>query len=381
VTLLTTFAKIAYSRLKALATLVLERYWLVAEKDSIMSGKQKKPRNITIIDVAREANVSYSTVSRVLNNYPHIKPDKRERVLEAAQRLGYVANPMARTLAGGQARVIGLLVPDLMTEYTAQILLGVDEALAIAGYDLMLHTTHHQRVRESQYTATLAQGMTEGLLLLLPLDPDAYLQSLREKQFPYVVIDRQGFDDFSPTVTANNVRGAKEAVQYLLELGHTRIGFIAGTASTSSSRDREDGYRAALAEAGIPTDDALIVGGNFDQPGGFRAAQALLNLPDPPTAIFAANDASALGAFEAIRSRGLQIPRDVSVVGFDDIPRAGYSYPPLTTVRQPLTDIGRLAARLLLKRISNPDQPPERIVLETELVIRESCQPPQPVAG
>ncbi len=343
-----------------------------------MASKAKKTRSATIIDVAREANVSYSTVSRVLNDYPHIKADKRQRVLDAIDRLGYVANQMARTLAGGQARVVGLLVPDLMTEYTAQILLGIDEELAISGYDLMLHTTHHERTKETEYTRTLTQGMTEGLLLLLPLNPDAYLQTLREQQFPYVVIDHQGFDDFSSTVTAANYRGAFEAVNYLIGLGHKRIGFIAGTEATSSARERQEAYSAALAEVGISLDCALIAPGNFDQPGGFKAAQALLDLAQPPTAIFAANDVSALGAIEAARSRNLRIPEDLSIVGFDDIPRALYSYPPLTTVRQPLTEIGRLATRLLLKHIKNPDQPTERIVLETEFVIRESCKPPRP---
>ena len=373
---MTTFARIGYhyvcKRLQEYSE-EINRLFLV----TLMSGKVKKNHNATIIDVAREANVSYSTVSRVLNNYPHIKPDKRQRVLEAIGRLGYVANQVARTLAGGQARVVGLLVPDLMTEYTAQILVGVDEELAIAGYDLMLHTTHHERIKESQYTLTLTQGMTEGLLLLLPLDPGAYLETLRKQQFPYVVIDHQGFDEFSSTVVATNYRGAYEAVDYLIGLGHRRIGFIAGTEATSSARERQDAYVAALAAAGIPLDPALIVPGIFEQPGGFMAAQTLLDLPQPPTAIFAANDVSALGAIEAIRSRALHIPEDISIVGFDDIPRARYSYPPLTTVRQPLTEIGRLAARLLLKLIGDPDRPIERIVLQTELVIRESCQPPR----
>lgn len=340
-----------------------------------MSSKVKKNHNATIVDVAREANVSYSTVSRVLNNYPHIKPEKRERVLAAAKRLGYVANPMARTLAGGQTRIVGLLVPDLMTEYVAQILHGIDEELAVAGYDLMLHTTHHERIKESKYTVALTQGLTEGLLLLLPLDPGAYLETLRNQQFPYVVIDHQGFDDFSSTVTASNHSGALQAMHYLLDLGHRRIGFIAGTANTSSARDREDAYRAALSEAGIAVDDRLIETGGFDQPGGFRATQHLLDLPQPPTAIFASNDASAFGAIEAIRSRGLRIPEDISIVGFDDIPRAQYSYPPLTTVRQPLSEIGRQSVRLLLKHIDNPDLPAERIVLDAALVIRKSCRP------
>lgn len=340
-----------------------------------MAGK-KKPHNATIVDVAREANVSYSTVSRVLNNYPHIRPDKRERVLEAAKRLGYVANPMARGLAGGQAQVVGVLVPDLLTEYIAHILLGIDEELATHQYDLMLYTTHHRRTKESQYIRTLAQGLINGLLLILPLDPGAYLDTLRRSQFPYVVLDHQGFDDFSPTVTAANHQGAYDATKYLIDLGHRRIGFIAGKENTSSAAERLEGYRAALQAHGLPFDPALVQPGEFDQPGGFHAAQKLLALPRRPTAIFAANDASAFGAMDAVHSHGLSVPADISIIGFDDIRQSAYRYPPLTTVRQPLSEMGRIATRLLLARIDNPTRPLERIVMTTELIVRASCAPP-----
>ena len=341
-----------------------------------MASRNRK-RNVTIIDVAREANVSYSTVSRVVNNNPHVREDKRERVREAMAKLGYVANPLARGLAGGQAQVIGLLVRDLVTEDVAQILLGIDEELATHQYDLMLYTTHHRRAKESQYIQTLTQGFIDGLLLILPLDPGAYLETLRRHQFPYVVIDHQGFDDFSPTVVSTNTRGAYEATEYLIKLGHRRIAFIAGSENTSSAIERLEGYRAALQAHDLPFDPALVQSGEFDQPGGFHAAQKLLSLPERPTAIFAANDASAIGAMDAIRSHGLSIPGDVSIIGFDDIRQSAYCYPPLTTVRQPLIDMGRIATRLLMTYIANPAHPRERVVMNTELVIRESCAPPR----
>jgi LacI family transcriptional regulator len=265
----------------------------------------------------------------------------------------------------------------LLTVYAAQVLFGVDDELSALGYDLMVSTTHNRRTKESTYVRTLTQGIADGLLLLLPEDSQGSLQALRERHFPYVVIDHQGFDSFSPTVVASNQRGAHEATAYLLCLGHRRIGFIAWTAKTSSAFERLEGYRAALAAQNVPFDPALVSAGNFVQPDGFVAAQKLLDLDPPPTAFFAANDESAFGAIEAIRSRGLTIPGDLSIVGFDDIPRAAYMFPPLTTVRQPLIDMGRAAARLLLTYIQEPERAAERVVLDTQIVLRESCAPPR----
>ena len=341
-----------------------------------MAQRARRQGLVTIVDVAREANVSYSTVSRVLNHYPHVRSEKRERVVAAMERLGFVANPVARSLAGGQTQMVGLVVIDLMTEYVAQILLGIDDELVSFHYDLTVYTTHYRRAKETNYIHSLTQGLVDGLLLILPLDPGAYSDTLRKIRFPYVVIDHQGFDSYSSTVGATNFRGAREATEYLLQLGHRRIGFVAGSEYTNSAFERLEGYRAALAAFDIPFDPSLVQSGNFQQPGGFEAAQRLLDLLPSPTAIFAANDLSAFGAIEAIRSRGLNVPDDISVIGFDDIPRAGYVYPPLTTVRQPLTEIGRAAVRLLLKHIEDPQRPVERITLDTTLIIRATCQPP-----
>lgn len=342
-----------------------------------MTVRTKRPHNITIVDVAKAANVSYSTVSRVMNNNPHVKPEKRVRVLEVMDRLGYVVNQSARSLRGGQTQVIGLMVHDLFTEYTGQIVWGVDETLNAAQYDLMIFTTHRRMTRESSSIDTLVQGTSDGVLLLLPLNPGAYLQALRERQFPYVVIDQHGFDTFSPTVTASSYQGAREAIDYLIALGHKRIGFITGTPDVRGAIDRLSAYRDALEAHGIDYDPALVVEGDFQQPGGYRAASILLDCTERPTAIFASNDASAFGAMEAIRSRGLSIPQDISVIGFDDIPQSAHVYPALTTVRQPMAEMGRAATRLLLKYIEDPTLPCEHIVLDTEFIRRESCQPPR----
>jgi LacI family transcriptional regulator len=341
-----------------------------------MAARGIRPRNVTIKDVAREAGVSYSTVSRVLNNYRYINPDKRQRVLDAVSHLGYVANLQARGLVGGRSRVVGLLIPDLNAQYAGQIIQGIDEELAFAEHELMLQTTHRHKNKETLFVNAVTRGMIDGLLLLLPHELESYLDVLHERQFPYVVIDHQGFDDFSPTVGVDNWHGAYAATTYLIGLGHRRIGFIAGRTDTSSAAERLAAYNAALQEAGIAFDHDLVRPGDYNQQRGNVAANSLLNLSQPPTAIFAANDQSALGVYEAVRSRGLRIPQDISVIGFDDAPLAIHVHPALTTVRQPLIEVGRNAARLLLKYVEQPDRPLERVTLPTELIIRDSCQPP-----
>ena len=318
-----------------------------------------------------------STVSHVLNGTHFVSSELTARVLQAVEELDYRLNPVARSLAGGRSGVIGLMVPEVGISYSGEILRGIDEELACDGYDLLLHTTHNQRVKEPVFVHKLAQGLTEGLLLLLPSDPNAYLAPLHKKKFPYVVIDHQGFDDFSPTVVSTNWRGAFDATQYLITLGHRRIGFVAGASHTSSAHEREQGYRAALQRAGIPFDAALMREGQFLRPPSYEAALHLLDLPDPPTAIFAANDVAAFGVIDAIHARGLCFPDDVSVVGFDDIPEAAAARPALTTVRQQLIEMGRTAVRMLVEYIAQPERPTRRITLDTELIIRESCKPPK----
>jgi LacI family transcriptional regulator len=331
-------------------------------------------RNATIVDVAQEAGVSYATVSRVINNADHVKPDKRERVLKAMAKLAFTINPQARSLRGGRSHTVGLLVRDLGTGYVGEIVRGIDIELAEAGYDLMLHTTHRRKTKEATYVATLTRGMADGLLLVLPRNPEAYLESLRQRRFPYVLIDHQGIDNTGPAIGATNRQGAYDATRYLIELEHRRIGFVTGALEMGCALDRLAGYKAALADHGLAIDPDLIQEGDFFQPKGYACAQALLLLPQPPTAIFASNDVSTFGVMEAVRDLGLRIPDDISVVGFDDIPQASQVNPPLTTVRQPLEDMGRRAARMLLEYIADPDRPAQRIDLPTELIVRASTQ-------
>ena len=339
------------------------------------TDKESQPaREITIVDVADEAGVSYATVSRVINNKDHVSPEKRERVLRAMAQLGYVANMQARSLAGGESRVVGLLVDYLSSSYMDEIIRGIDEALDAENYDLMLYTTHRRKTKESAYVTKLTRRLADGLLLVLPRNAGAYLDTLRQRQFPHVLVDYLSDKQNVPSVSTTNFRGAYDAMSFLLSLGHQRIGIITGTMEFGCARDRLDGYRAALKDHGIPTNPQLVCEGDFMQPQGYECAQRLLGLAERPSAIFASNDMMAFGVMEAARERGLRLPEDLSIVGFDDIPQASHVHPALTTIRQPLEEMGRSAALLLLKYIAHPNAEIERIELPTRLIIRESCQ-------
>ncbi len=331
---------------------------------------------VTIYEVAREARVSTATVSRVINNRRHVREATRLRVETAMRDLGYVANRQARGLAGGRSRVIGLLVYELGSSYFNQLIRGIDAATAQIGYDLMLYTTHARRESEAQHAAELASGPADGLIFVLAVEIDNYVDRLRRQRVPYVLLDHDRDVPDSTFVTAANRRGAKEAIEHLVGLGHRRIGFITGTPGTSSARERLSGYRDALREAHLGWDPSLVARGDFLEARGYQATMELLALDDRPTAIFTSADTAAFGAIKAIRASGLKVPRDVSIVGFDDIPEASLVMPPLTTVRQPLQEMGATAVRLLRRLMDEPDATPRRTELLTELIVRESSAPP-----
>jgi LacI family transcriptional regulator len=341
------------------------------------NGKSpQKTHNATIVDVAREAGVSYTTVSRVLSGYEFVKESTRKRVMEAVEHLGYVANLHARKLRGGRSQVIGLLVPYLEHNYVSTIMQGIDQELERADYDLMLYTTRRQRDKESLYVSTIANGLTEGLLLVAPLVPSSYLDMLREQEFPYVLIDQVDASEKSAVVDTTNWQGAYDATRYLNQLGHTHIAFIAGLSDARSAVERLAGYKEALADCDIPFQEEWVVEGGYGQKGGYEATMTLLQqVSPPPTAIFAANDLSAFGAMEAVRSAGLCIPDEISILGFDDIPQASLVYPKLTTVHQPLEQMGRVAVKMLLEQIEDRRRLPRRVTLATRRVIRDSCAP------
>jgi len=340
------------------------------------SNSLKKRQRVTITDVARASGVSSSTVSRVLSGYEFVRESTRDRVMEAVERLGFVANLPARSLASGRSRIIGLLVPNLDNGYVGTITQGIDQELAHANYDLVLYTSHHHPGKESFYVNAIVNGLTDGLLLVAPLVPLTYLDALREQYLPYVMIDQVDTSANSSVVEATNWQGAYEATRYLSQLGHTQIAFITGALVVRSAVDRLQGYKAALVDCGIPIREELIFEGNFQQQIGYEIAKSLLRgVIPPPTAIFASNDLSAFGAMDAAREHGLHVPDDISIMGFDDISQASLVFPKLTTVRQPLVEMGRVAVQLLMEQIEDQSRPAQHVALATQLIIRDSCGP------
>ncbi len=329
-------------------------------------------RKVTIMDVAAQSGVSYGTVSRVINDDPHVKAETRTRVLQIMEEMGYTVNRQARSLAGGKSNTVAVLAPDLGTGYIGEIMRGIDGELGNFNYDLMLYTTHRTAAKEADYVANLASGLVDGLLLVLPRNPADYIGVMLKSQFPFVLIDHQGTGKECPAVGATNWQGAYQATEYLIAAGHTRIGFISGTMDLGAAVERLAGFKASLRTHHVPFCPELIYEGNFEQPDGYNGALELLELPQPPTAIFASNDVMAFGVMDAVRSCGLRIPEDVSVIGFDNIPQSALVRPALTTVQQPLEQMGRVATQILLDMLKDPSKKITRIELPTELIIRDS---------
>jgi len=337
------------------------------------NSSSSSSKSVTIFEVATAAGVSYGTVSRVINNDRHVKDETRDRVLAAMQSLGYVVDRKARSLAGGNSHVVAVMVPDLGTGYIGEIVHGIDAELGQADYDFLLYTTHRREFTEQRFITSITQGMADGMLLVLPRNPGAYLESLRTRNFPYVLVDHQGIDDQGPSVGATNWQGAFNATEYLIQLGHQRIGFITGSMDLGCARDRLAGYQAALRTHHLPSLSELVYQGDFHPLDGYTGGNQLLDLPNPPTAIFASNDVMALSVIDAVRAHNLRCPEDISVIGFDDIPQSGYTHPALTTVHQPLEKMGRVATQMLLDYLQEPEISMHRIELPTELILRDSC--------
>ncbi|MCB0035761.1 MAG: LacI family DNA-binding transcriptional regulator [Anaerolineales bacterium] len=341
-----------------------------------MNKERSQSDNVTIFDVAKEAGVSYSTVSRVINNQKYVKQATRDKVAVAMKKLGYVANLKARSLAGGRLQVIGALIYDLNTDYVVEIMKGIDEEVSVIDYDMIIATTHKRKLKEANYVAKLTRGLVDGLLIVLPNNLEAYIQDLSRQKFPYVLIDHEGMGTISTSLKATNYHGVQEAILYLLELGHKRIGFITGNLAIASGQERFNAYKDTLIEQEVGINPDLICESDFTAEDAYLKTKGLLALPQPPTAIFASCDDAAFGVMDAIREAELRIPQDISVIGFDNIPKASLMTPPLTTVQQPLVHMGRVATRMLIDQIENPEHPAEQVEVETKLILRDSCQPP-----
>ncbi|MCX4390784.1 LacI family DNA-binding transcriptional regulator [Micromonospora peucetia] len=332
-------------------------------------------RRITITAIAREAGVSVPTVSRVLNGRSDVAPDTRERVEELLRQHGYQKRG-SRTVS--RAGLVDLVFNDLDSPWAVEIIRGVEDVGHGAGVGTVVSAIHRQSTAARQWLQNLRARATDGVIFVTShLSPPLHAQ-LRRLNVPVVVVDPAGVPATDvPTIGATNWAGGLAATEHLLSLGHRRIGFVAGPTHLLCSRARLDGHRAALEAAGAPVEDQLVHPGDFYHASGFAAGTALLDLDEPPTAIFAASDQMAFGVYEAVRRRGLRIPDDVSVVGFDDLPEARWASPPLTTVRQPLVEMGRLAARTVLRLAQGEGIDSPRVELATHLVTRDSTAPPR----
>lgn len=332
-------------------------------------------RRVTITAIAREAGVSVPTVSRVLNGRSDVSPSTRARVEELLHRHRYRRRTSRPRESAG---LIDLVFGDLDSPWAVEILRGVEDVAHAAGVGTVVSASHRRTTSTRQFLNNLRARASDGVILVTsPIDPP-HQAELQRLSVPMVAVDPAGGPTLGvPTVGASNWAGGIAATEHLLSLGHRRIGFVAGPDRLLCSRARLDGYRAGLESAGLSLDPDLVQPGDFYHEAGFEGATALLATADPPTAVFAASDQMALGVYEAVRRRGLRVPDDVSVVGFDDLPEVRWSSPPLTTIRQPLAEMGVLAARTVLRLARGDEIESPRIELATDLVVRDSSAPPR----
>jgi LacI family transcriptional regulator len=334
-----------------------------------------RPR-VTIREIAGLAGVSVATVSRVMNGRDDVSAETRELVQRIVRERGYTANRTARGLSAGRTGLIGGTVPLVHPAYFSFILSGAAEALYERDMRLVLCPTQHEHEREVTLLERMMHGTTDGGLLILPQESAAELEHLLESGYRFVVVDPlQPLNERIPSVSAAHSAGADIAVKHLLSLGHRRIAAITGPRGWIATEERLRGYQAALAAAGILPEPELVVESNFEIELGLRAASGLLALYEPPTAIFAFNDNIAIGALQAARERGIRVPEELSVVGFDDVEAAEIVTPMLTTIRQPLAEMGRIAVSLLERLIEGQRIEALHVELRTQLIVRNSTAP------
>jgi LacI family transcriptional regulator len=341
---------------------------------------KRNPRAVTIRDVAKEAGVSVSTVSRVLNGKDDISKDTIKKVLAVVQELGYASSLAARGMRSQRTNVIGLIMPNVALYYSQEILRGVNQAIAEIDTDLIIYTSgvvekENIAQHERSYVALLNGGITDGAIVVTPMATQFTTNA------PLVIIDPNTETPDYPSIAATNREGALEAVKYLAALGHRRIGHISGNLDQVISNQRLQGYKDGLAAAGIAPQEEWIGIGDYTAETAVVCARRLFSLPERPTAIFAANDLAAMGVYQVAGELGLQIPADLSVIGFDNLRETAYLNPPLTTVDQFIEKMGTMATQMLAKLVNgealpiNPAGESNLYTIPTRLVIRDSCAP------
>lgn len=336
-------------------------------------AQRQVTKRVTIGDVALKAGVSVATVSKVINDRYGVAEGTSARVRAVIEELGYHASLVGQSLRSRQTNVIGVLVSDL-EPFSAELLKGVARAIRETGYELIVFSgcghAGDQAGWERRYLSRISGTLADGAILVTPGSIDETFGT------PVVAVDHNVRSSVLPTVDSENLDGAVAATEHLIGLGHRRIGFLAGRPDLESARLRERGYRQALEAAGIGVDETCVRVAGYEAATARGPARELLELDPRPTAVFAANDATALETMAVARSLGLRVPEDLSVVGFDNVPESALGEPPLTTVEQPIQQMGAEAVRLLLELIEDPVRPPTHVLLPTRLVVRGSSRAP-----
>jgi LacI family transcriptional regulator len=331
----------------------------------------------TIRDVAKRAGVAPTTVSRVVNNSGYVSKETRERVEAAIAELGYVPNTLARSLRFKKTNTLALVLPDITNPFWTTVARGVEDAASDRGFNVILCNTDESESKQAKYLTVLLQKQIDGIVLAPARSTAEPVESIQKQGVPVVVLDRRVPCTQVDTVRGDSVRGAYRLVRLLLTLGHRRIAILTGPQGVSTAVDRVAGYRQALVETGLDTDVELVYYGEFTQASGYEMTQHVLTATPRPTALFAANNFIAIGSLRALRDAGLQMPEDMALVSFDDLPQAFVIDPFLTVAAQPAYEMGHKATELLLARLSGlAPLEYQEIVLPTETIVRRSSGPP-----
>lgn len=331
----------------------------------------------TLREVARKADVSITTVSRVINDSDKVNADTRERVQKAMRILNYQPSRVAQRLRGskGRSKLLGLIIPDIQNQFYSNIVRGIEDVSYDKDYAVILCNSDENPNKERFYLEVLRSESVDGVILPPIHQHGKVIDSLIENGIPLVCVDRKLARESVDTVVINNHGGANTAVSHLISLGHQRIAIITSSPQFSSFKEREEGYKKALSDNGIPVDQQLIkVGDPRSSDDGKKLTKELLQMSPAPTALFITNNLMSLGALEAINEANLNIPNDISLIMFDDMPWATAINPPLSVVRQPAYEMGRRAAELFFQRVSDPGREPVTIVMEPKFIERKSTQ-------
>lgn len=337
-----------------------------------ISLMRRARRSVTILDVAKASGVSVSTVSRVLNDKDDVSEETYQKVQGVIDSLGYASSLAARSMRSHRTHVIGLIMPDVASPYCIEVMRGINRAVAQSDYDLIIYTTGDVRKyrtadQERQYVMLLNGGITDGVIVVTPAATSFSTDA------PVVTIDPNNESPDCPGIIATNREGALAAMNYLIGLGHRRIGFITGRLELVSACHRLQGYKDGLASAGIPVEDDLIQVSDYTTETAYTCSQRLFALKTPPTAIFASNDMAAVGIYRAASQAGLRIPEDLSVVGFDNLQESNYLNPALTTIDQFVSNMGSMAVELVVRLVKGEILESNLHKIPTQLVVRDSC--------